>query len=126
MNTANEYPFEVGDKITGLKGNMYGITNEDMLEGIVMTINGATMRVLVTEHIHRDNFGDVYIVSNSETQFKLVLPYDNINTFIEKVYELKNGLHVINVDPPTQAKILDNFNRALILLENCKEDIYHE
>lgn len=68
--------FEVGDRIKGTpeSNKRYGITNADMLEGIVTFIKtkSKSMTVSIVEHKHRSEVGESYAVENNTKYFELV------------------------------------------------------
>lgn len=64
--------FKVGDKIKGIKGNGYPITNEQMLEAEVVEIFGNEMKIKVKNHNDAYRIGSFYIVPNSTEEFELI------------------------------------------------------
>ena len=82
--------FKVGDKIKGIKGNGYPITNEQMLEAEVVEIFGNEMDIKVKNHNDAYRIGSFYIVPNSTEEFELI-------KFTKS--DLQNGDRVYDSDP---------------------------
>lgn len=94
--------FKVGDIISGIAGNGYSITNENMENAIVLEIdtefqgkyNG--MRIKILNHKHKNNIGLTFIVNNTSSKFKKYIPKSqelHITTDGYKTYGIykKNG-----------------------------------
>ena len=64
--------FKVGDIVRGLVNNGYGITNECMLAGEVISCSGEIMNIKIRSHVYEDQEGEEYDVCNSDRYFALV------------------------------------------------------
>ncbi|MBO5843447.1 MAG: hypothetical protein J6Q96_01105 [Bacteroidales bacterium] len=76
--------FKVGDKIRGLKGNGYYVTNEDMeLAEVIEVDNEGYMKIRILKHPEEKN--QIYYTDNDSTKFELIKP----KAFTKK--DLKDG-----------------------------------
>ena len=70
--------FEEGDIIKGAKNNRYGVFNENLLEGKVLSTikhdnpQFCQMRVLIVNHSNISYNGSVGIVANDKNRFELI------------------------------------------------------
>lgn len=115
--------FKVGDKIKGLRGNGYGITNENMLIGKVIEVFDNEMMIKVLKHTDEVFENKKYYTKNSKEYFALVneektffkrLPNDFTGTL-----EIENGYIVENKEilDKVEKEYLENFLRPF------KEDV---
>ena len=77
--------FTVGDIIRGKKDNGYGITNEEMTRGLVISVNNKEMTVKILEHENKGEIDSEYDVDNSKTMFEI------IERAFKNKKDLKNG-----------------------------------
>lgn len=82
--------FKVGDIITGIKGNSYGITNENAIMEVVETTH-SLMRVKIISTTTHSRIGEYFTVNNNSSEFKLV-PNDSIKKEEKKVEKVYSGL----------------------------------
>lgn len=72
--------FKVGDIISGIAGNGYSITNENMKKAIVLEVNKEIagkynrMKIEILNHKNKNNIGFTFIVNNTSSKFKKYIP----------------------------------------------------
>lgn len=109
--------FKVGDKIKGLKGNRYAITNENMLIGEVTSVFGNKMMIRILKHTNKAYENAEYSAKNSKKCFLLIsekrnffkrLPNDFTGTL-----SVENGYIVENKEilDKVEKEYLENFLR---------------
>lgn len=74
---------EVGDIVTGLPGNGYGITNDDMTEGEVQKVLGDYIDVKVLKHATKPAWEGDTFTSLRKEDFKIVRKADKVPQEIE-------------------------------------------
>lgn len=109
--------FKVGDKIKGLKGNRYAITNENMLMGEVIKVSSDGMLIKILKHTNKAYENAEYGAKNSKKRFLLIsekrnffkrLPNDFTGTL-----SVENGYIVENKEilDKVEKEYLENFLR---------------
>lgn len=72
--------FKVGDIISGIAGNGYFITNENMKKAIVLEVYKEIagkynrMKIEILNHKNKNNIGFTFIVNNTSSKFKKYIP----------------------------------------------------
>lgn len=72
--------FKVGDIISGIAGNGYSITNENMKKAIVLEVNKEIagkyniMKIEILNYKNKNNIGFTFIVNNTSSKFKKYIP----------------------------------------------------